>query len=337
MTSTTHPETDHQSAVKFVREHNRMAIMSHVNPDADAIGSSLGLALGLRALGKDTSVVLSDPVPRYCRFLPGAEDILAALPADLDALICADAAGIDRVGTLYTKNPRPFAELPILNLDHHQTNPRYGTVNLVEPQASSTSELSYRLLLQLGAPIDAGTATALLFGIVGDTGSFRNGATTPGSLSASSELVELGADVQRIAFALFEAKSFAAARLWGRIISCITLDRERHIVFGDVTQAMLREEGAESDDAEGVAEYLRGVEEAEVVMLLKETPEGEVRVSMRSRPGVDVSIVAASFGGGGHRQAAGCTLPGPLDAARTQLVGAYDTLNDAAHRHSGSR
>jgi phosphoesterase RecJ-like protein len=199
-------------------------------------------------------------------------------------------------------------------------------VNYVDGHASSTSELSFRLLGELDAPIGADTATALLFGIVGDTGSFRNGATTPGSLETASRLVALGADTQRIAFQLFECKTFAAARLWGRIVSTIKLDRERRIVFAVMTQQMLREESASVDEAEGVAEYLRGVAEAEVVLLLKETDQGEMRISMRSRPGVDVSAIAMAFGGGGHRQAAGCTIPGPPDAAAAALVAAYDRV-----------
>lgn len=316
------------AAAEFIRHATgRIAVLSHVNPDADAIGSSLGLVRGLQSLDKDAITVITDPVPEYARFLAGTETIVTALPLDLSALICADAAGIDRVGTLYTDNHSLFDRLPVLNLDHHRTNPGYGNVNYVEAQASSTSELSYRLLTELGAEIDPDTATILLFGIVGDTGSFRNGATTPGALEVASHLVSLGADTQRVAFQLFECKSFAAARLWGGIVSTAQLDRERHIVTAFMTQALLRAEGAAVDEVEGVAEYLRGIAEAEVVMLLKETESGEIRVSMRSRPAVDVSLIAASFGGGGHRQAAGCTLPGPVDSARAALFAAYDALS----------
>jgi phosphoesterase RecJ-like protein len=217
--------------------------------------------------------------------------------------------------------------VPIVNLDHHRTNPRFGAVNYVDPGASSTAEMAYHLLRLLEAPLDANIATALLFGIVGDTGSFRNGATTPGSLEVASHLVALGADSQHIAFQLFERKTFGAARLWGRVLSDSELDRERGIVFACLSQEMLAEEGASVDETEGIAEWLRGVIEADVVMLLKETPEGEVRVSMRSRPSVDVSAIATSLGGGGHRQAAGCTIAGPFARARAELIDAFDRLN----------
>lgn len=320
-----HDSSPHEAADFIGQITGRVAVLSHVNPDADAIGSSLGLVRGLQALGIDAVAALSDPVPEYARFLSGSEAIRATLPDDLKAIVCADSAGIDRVGTLYSENQSLFERLPLLNIDHHRTNPMYGTVNYVDALASSTSELSYRLLTQLGVTINADTATVLLFGIVGDTGSFRNGATTPGALAVASQLVGLGADTQKIAFQLFECKTFAAARLWGGIVSTAELDRERGIVTASMTQALLRAEGATVDEVEGVAEYLRGIEEAEVVILMKETENGEVRVSMRSRPAVDVSLIAASFGGGGHRQAAGCTLPGPLDSAQAALFAAYDT------------
>lgn len=307
---------------------NHIVVIAHVNPDADAIGSVLGLTQGLRALGKDAVGVLSDPVPDYARFLSGSGDIVSELPAEgIDLIVSADAAGIERLGRLYADNRDRFASTPMLNIDHHRTNPHFGTVNQVDPHASSTSELMYHFLVALGAPIAPHTATALLFGISGDTGSFQNGATTPGALQTAAQLVALGADNQKIAFQLFESKRFVGARLWGRIISTIELDRERHIVFGYLSQDMLKEEGASVDETEGVAEYLRGVQEATVVVLMKETPEGEMRISMRSRPEVDVSAIATALHGGGHRQAAGCTVPGPRDVAKALIIETFDRLN----------
>lgn len=314
-------------AARLIGRAGCIGIVSHVNPDADAIGSVLGLTLGLRALGKEVVPALSDPVPEYARFLSGADSIRAVLPATgLDALICADAAGIDRIGSLYEIQRQLFDGLPVLNLDHHRTNPLFGTVNYVDPLASSTSELVFRLLTEVAAPVEVAAASALLFGIMGDTGSFRNGATTPGALQTASTLVALGGDTQGVAFWLFERKTFAAARLWGRIIASVELDRTRGIVFGVLSQEMLRQEGGTPDEIEGVAEYLRGIAEAEVVMLLKENEDGSMRLSMRSRPAVDVSAIAVLFGGGGHRQAAGCSIPGPAENARAALIAAYDRL-----------
>ncbi len=328
MTETHSIEGALRDAVDLLRGAQRIAVMAHINPDADAIGTTLGLTLGLQALGKDAVAVLSDPIPRYSQFLPGSDRILSELPGEpFDVLLCADAADIARIGRLYLDDPERFSRNRVLNLDHHRTNPLYGTVNFVDPQASSSSELALRLLMALDTPIDPGTATALLFGIIGDTGSFQNGATTPSALEAAARLVRLGADNQKIAFQLFEWKTFAAARLFGQVLTTIDLDRERHIVFAYMSQEMLRREGASADEMEGIAEYLRGIEEAETVMLMKETTEGEMRISMRSRPAVDVAAIASALGGGGHRQAAGCTLPGPCESARAALTAAYDSLN----------
>jgi phosphoesterase RecJ-like protein len=315
-------------AAELLLGADHIVVIAHVNPDADAIGSVLGLTQGLRSLGKDAVGALSDPLPDYARFLTGSGDIVSELPAHgVDLIVSADAADIERIGRLYEENRDRFASTPILNIDHHRTNPLFGTVNHVDPHASSTSELMYRFLVTLGAPIAPHTATALLFGISGDTGSFRNGATTPGGLQTAAQLVALGADNQKVAFQLFESKRFVGARLWGRIVSTIELDPGRHIVFGCLSQEMLKEEGASVDEAEGVAEYLRGVQEATVVVLMKETPEGEMRISMRSRPEVDVSAIATALNGGGHRQAAGCTILGPRERAKTLIIETFDRLN----------
>lgn len=317
-----------REAAALVRRAERLAVLAHVNPDADAIGAVVGLARGFQSLGKEAVAALSDPVPEYARFLDGADQIASNLPPDgFDAYVFVDSASIDRVGDIYLQDPHRFESAPLLNLDHHRTNPLFGTVNYVDPSASSSSELSYRLLDALGAPMDESIATALLFGIVGDTGSFRNGATTPGSFEVAAHLLRRGARNQEVAFHLFESKRFPAARLWGRVMSTIELDARRRIVFACLSQDMLRAENATVDETEGIAEYLRGVQEADIVMLLKETPEGEVRVSLRSQPSVDVAAIASALGGGGHRQAAGCTLPGPFSVAREILVSTYDKLN----------
>ncbi|HZU13038.1 MAG TPA: bifunctional oligoribonuclease/PAP phosphatase NrnA [Chloroflexota bacterium] len=316
---------DLAEAACLLRDAKRIAVLSHVDPDADAVGSSIGLALGLRAQGKDVVVALADRVPAYARFLPGAAGVVDHLPeVPFDVYVFADAADIDRVGTLYTENPDRFAGTPLVDLDHHRTNPGYGTVNVVDGAASSTSELSYRLLRLLDAPIDAETATTLLFGIMGDTGAFQNGATTPGSLEVAADLVRRGADSQRVAFQLFDRKRFGVARAWGEVLETIELFPERRIVYAWMAQHVLQDNGVKMDEMEGITAYLRGIEEADVVMLLKEAENGELRVSLRSRPGIDVSSIAVALGGGGHKQAAGATLPGPPDHAKRLLLETYD-------------
>lgn len=325
MTNTaTHSLSD---AAELLSRTQRVAIVAHVDPDADAIGSVLGLARGLRALGKEVVTALADPLPAYALFLAGAEDVLPAFPpGDFDAYVFLDSADAARLGSVYTDDPDRFRGTELLNLDHHRTNPLFGTVNVVDPSASSTSELCYRVLKLMQATIDPETATALLFGIVGDTGSFRNGATTPGSLEAAAELVSRGAAVQGIAFQIFERKRFDAARLWGEVLSGIELLRDRRIVMAWLSQDMLERHGATVDETEGIVAYLRGIEEADVALLFKETENGEVKVSMRSRPHIDVAAIATTLGGGGHSQAAGCTVAGPRESAQDLVIETYDQL-----------
>lgn len=318
-------ELDLQPAASLLRTAQRIAILSHIDPDADAVGSSTGLALGLQALGKDVTVALADPVPAYARFLAGAGDVVRQFPpGPFDLYVFADAADIVRVGALYTADPSRFGGTPLIDLDHHRTNPGYGTVNVVDPGASSTSELSYRLLRALDAPISPDIATTLLFGIMGDTGAFQNGATTPGSLEVAADLVRRGADSQRVAFQLFDRKRFGVARAWGEVLDTIELFPERRIVYAWMDQKVLRENDVRMDEMEGITAYLRGIEEADVVMLLKEAENGDLRVSLRSRPGIDVSSIAVALGGGGHQQAAGATLPGPPEHAKSLLLETYD-------------
>jgi phosphoesterase RecJ-like protein len=270
---------------------------------------------------------LANSLPAYALFLAGADEVVSAFPPGaFEAYVFLDSADIARVGSVYTDDPDRFRGVELINLDHHRTNPLYGTVNVVDPGASSTSELCFRLLKTMGASIDPEDATALLFGIVGDTGSFRNGATTPGALEAASQLVALGADVQEIAYQIFERKRFDAARLWGEVLSGLELLRERRIVMAWLSQDMLRAHGATVDETEGIVAYLRGVEEADVALLFKETEEGDVKVSMRSRPHIDVAAIATALGGGGHSQAAGCTVPGPRERAQDLVIETYDRL-----------
>jgi phosphoesterase RecJ-like protein len=314
-----------EDAARLLNGARRIAVLSHIDPDADAVGSIVGLTAGVRTLGKHVVPALSDTAPVYADFLPGTREIVGVLPDEpFDLYVFADAADIDRIGSLYTEDRGRFEGVPILNIDHHRTNPLFGSVNMVDGGASSTSEVIYRILTHLGAEIDGDTATALAFGIVGDTGSFRNGATTPGSLETMAQLLRCGANVQGIAFELFDRKRFTAARLWGEILSGIELFAQRRIVVAWLSQAMLRAYDATLDETEGIAAYLRGIEEADVAILMKETEEGDVKVSFRSRPDIDVSVLATSLGGGGHRQAAGCTVPGPRERAQQILLETYD-------------
>src|SRR5581483_5175280 len=186
-----------EAAANLIRESNRIAIFSHVNPDGDSIGVGLGLKRGLESLGKEAHFVISDPVPEVFEYLPGIETVRDELPAGgFDLMLVADCGDIHRVGRIYHDNEERFLATKILNLDHHDSNTLFGNVNYVNVDAASSSELAFRLLDLLKAEIDGETATSLLTGIINDTGSFQHSNTDADVLQIASELRRRGADLE---------------------------------------------------------------------------------------------------------------------------------------------
>jgi phosphoesterase RecJ-like protein len=315
-----------EDATEIIRRSHTIAIFSHVNPDGDSVGVGLGLWRGLRSLGYDVVFAISDPVPEVLQYLPDVETIQFSLPdKPYDLLLVADCGDVARVGRLYEENLKLFESLPILNLDHHDSNTCFGTANFVDHTAASSSELAFRLLERLGAKIDARTATDLLTGIINDTGSFQHSNTDGRVLHIASELRNRGGDLERAAFEMFRAKPFSTAKLWGIILSTLELDEERAIVWAFMSPEMAKASGARSDESEGVVDYMSGIQGATIAAFLKEREPGTIRVSLRSH-GFDVSQICRSFGGGGHIQAAGCTINATLPEAKQRLIEVYDEL-----------
>lgn len=314
------------AAADLVRRSQTIAIVSHINPDGDSIGVGLGLRRGLASLGARAVFAISDPVPELFEYLPDVETILHDLPDwDYDLMLVADCGDIDRAGRIYLENRDLFARTPILNLDHHDSNTCFGTVNFVDVTAASSSELAFRLLERLGAQIDAETATDLLTGIINDTGSFQHSNTDVKVLRIAAELRKHGADLELAAFEMFRAKPLSTAKLWGFILSTLHLDPRRGIVWAHMTPEMAREAGAESDESEGLVDYMSGIREAGVAAFLKEKEPGNVRVSLRSH-GIDVSRICSAFGGGGHIRAAGCSIHAPIPEAEKMITQVFDEL-----------
>jgi bifunctional oligoribonuclease and PAP phosphatase NrnA len=313
-------------AAEIIRQSHIIAIFSHVNPDGDSVGVGLGLWRGLRSLGYDAVFAISDPVPEVLRYLPDVETIQFAVPQkQYDLLLVADCGDVERVGRLYEENRSLFESTPILNLDHHDSNTCFGTANLVDHTAASSSEIAFRLLERLGARIDSQTATDLLTGIINDTGSFQHSNTDGRVLHIASELRNRGGDLERAAFEMFRAKPFSTAKLWGIILSTLEMDQERGIVWAYMSPTMAEQAGSRSDESEGVVDYMSGIQGATIAAFLKERDPGIVRVSLRSH-GFDVGQICRAFGGGGHIQAAGCTINATLPEARRRITEVYDEL-----------
>lgn len=314
-----------KTAIEFIRAHSSFALSAHQNPEGDAIGAVLGLAAILRALGKTAVAYSRDPVPANCAFMPGAEDITRD-PASLagpQAFIALDCGDLDRTGPDFAA---AAAGKPLLDLDHHATNSRFGTVNWVDPEASSTGEMVVRLAAALGVRVPPGAALCLYTAILTDTGSFQFSNVRPASLRAAAEMVEAGAHPEIAADRYYHAKPAAHLLLLARVLSTLELSPDR--LYGDatLTSEIFRETGAGPDAAEGIINLITDVETVRVAVLYRQTGADAWKVSLRSKGAVDVAALAQMHGGGGHKNAAGCSVAGSLGEVRARIRGEIELL-----------
>ncbi len=286
-------------------------ILTHVNPDGDAVGAALGVWHALGALGKQRTALLLPPVPIYAGWLPGADQIvlyqsgMALPPADL--VILVDTAHLTRIGSIYDEHAAILATLPVVVIDHHVTNDGSATLNLVDPDSASTCDLLYRLFCAMDIPIDRTIATCLLLGLTTDTQSFQTNATRPTSLRTAAALLEAGADHAQIIRAVYYGLPASSAALMGRVLA--GLHYEHGVVWTTVEQRMFAETGAEEEAADEAIRVLQRIGEARVMALFKERADGTTKISLRARAPLNVAEIAQRWGGGGHAQAAGATLP----------------------------
>jgi bifunctional oligoribonuclease and PAP phosphatase NrnA len=298
-----------------ITKTKEVLIIAHQNPDGDALGSLLGMHHLLQHLHITDHLFCASPIPDYLQFLPG----VAAVSADPDMLltkefqliIIVDSGDLEYAGV--ADYFRQLKGLPIvINIDHHPTNRHYGHINLVDTTASSTAEIIYHLLDYFRLPIPKDVATALLTGILTDTGSFSNLSTTPSSMEAASRLMAHGARVKEIISYTFHNKSLSQLQLWGRALSRLKEDPATGIVTTVLTKKDFEELGLE-ESSEGIANFLNNVEKARAIVVLTEKGDGIIKASMRTtRPDVDVSKIAKFFGGGGHKKASGFSIKGKL-------------------------
>jgi phosphoesterase RecJ-like protein len=313
MTST---ETDLQAVVAALRGHERFLVTSHENPDGDALGSLLAMHLALEQLGKESAMVLAGPapLPGEYRFLElPARGLLRERPPDHAerVLVAVDCAQASRIS-----DPELLQAALVVNVDHHHDNTRFGDVNLVAAEASSTGELLADLFRALGVRITPELAEALYTALVTDTGRFQYANTTPKALRLAADLVEAGADVHRVFQGVYESVQFAKLKLLARALERAQVYEGGRIVVSYLLRTDFPEVGAAEPYSEGIIDFLRGVEGAELAALIREPPRdgGPARkVSLRSSADeIDVSAIARKAGGGGHRQAAGFSSELPI-------------------------
>ena len=293
----------------------RILLVTHVAPDGDAIGSLLGLGWLLRAQGKEVTLFCEDPVPEIYVWLPGSAEIVRRARGSFDLLISLDCSDERRMGNVFDAEP---TGVPLVNIDHHVTNTRFGTINWVDPSSVATTQMIQLLANALDWEIDQHVAVHLLTGLITDTRAFRTYNVDRAAMQAALGLMEAGASLNEITQRVLGQRPLASVRLWGQAID--RLELEGDILWTEVTHDMRQHLALGEDGDSGLANFLSGVRESKVVVVFTERDGGIIDVGMRSAPGYDVAQVACRLGGGGHPQAAGCTMEGDLVRVKKRVL-----------------
>lgn len=314
--------------VELIEKKDRFAITSHVRPDGDSLGSSLGLYWLLKALNKDVEVIMRDPAPPSYRQLPGAGTIRVSPAVDraYDAVFVIECSDIDRPGLIDLE--KQF----VVNIDHHSTTELFGTVNWIDSTASAVGEMIYNLAKATGVRVTKEIAECVYTALLTDTGSFHYSNTTERTFKIASELVRTGVRPAKTAEAIFGSYQWPKIELLSHVLATAKRDETGHVAWMRQTLEMQEQTNASDEDADGFVNYPLAVGEVEAAALFKECSPGVYRTSLRSKGDVNVARVAEQFGGGGHRNAAGCTLKGDLEEVEQQVV---PLLQDAIKRANG--
>ncbi len=305
-----------ETALAALRQHDKIFIVAHIMPDGDCIGSALGLTWALRKIGKTVAVTCNDHVSNTFDFLPGFAELSPKLPGDEQLLIFVDGSSADRFGPAF--DSKFFAGRTVLEIDHHITNENFAPLNYVDPHAASTAEIMYRVIRALDIPLDSTIAQCLLTGVVTDTLGFRTSNTTIETLQIAMALIQAGGSIPDIIENAFNRVPLPSLRLRGRVLGNAKLDGV--ILWAQVPFSLVRELGVNGNGTGGIVNQLLSVDAAKIAVLLTEKENGKIDVGLRSRGGYDVSGVARLLGGGGHKQAAGALIDGPIDVARERVL-----------------
>ena len=311
----------------------RVMTICHRDPEADALGSALAVGLALEARGALVNVVCADPVPAMYDFMPHIDRFRTAPEPDLDPdlIVVCDCGELERVGPVLTEHAELFARVPIVDIDHHVSNPRFGAVDWVDAEAAATCEMVTLLLPALESDmnaLDGAIAADLMAGLVIDTANFQHPNTTPRTLRVASELRAAGADLPTIARRIYRTKPNAQLRLFGRVLGRLETDAAGTVVWSVLLPSDFDETGANAQMSEGLIDLLAQSETAEVAILFKEQGD-RTRISVRTRDGgVDATRLTGAFGGGGHARAAGATIEEPIALALPRVLVTARTLLD---------
>lgn len=314
--------------VELIESKGRFAITSHVRPDGDSLGSSLGLYWLLRALDKDVEVIMRDGVPHAYRKLPGAEfvRVTPAVDRQYDAVFVIECSDITRPGLI------DLDKQFVVNIDHHSTTALFGTINWIDSTASAVGEMIYNLCKATGVRVTREIAECVYTALITDTGSFHYSNTSERTFKVASELVRAGVKPAKISQAVFSSYPWSKIELMSEVLATARRDESGRVAWMRQSLEMQERARAADEDGDGFVNYPLTVGEVEAVALLKECAPGVYRTSLRSKGDINVARIAEKFGGGGHRNAAGCTLHGDWDEAERTIV---RLMLDAVERRNG--
>jgi len=307
----------------YIKNFNDFLIVGHKDPDGDAIGSSLALYRALKEVGKNAIVANISNISDLYYFLDDVKNIkLLQNNEKAQVIITVDSADFERtrLDESYVKNKI------LINIDHHPTNTYYGNVNFVVPEAAAVGCLIYDILRYNALPISLHTAEYIYLSILTDTGSFRYSSTNSKAFRIASELISIGVKPWKIAYNIYESKKLSTLKLMGKAINTIESFYNNKLTIMYITQQMYEETNTNSDDTEGFVNIARSVKGCEVGALLREDKPDYIKVSLRSKDEVDVSIIAQKFGGGGHKNAAGFEVSSRIEDVKQELVKSFSFL-----------
>ena len=299
-----------------IRARQRCVISSHSRPDGDSIGSQLAMALALCALGKHVEIVNQDAAPAALMAFPEVPSIQVAerVDGDFDAAIIMECSDLNRTGV------KGLDRYFVINIDHHPGNSDYGALNWFDGGAAACAEMVFDVVRALGVSLSVEIATHVYMGILTDTGSFHYSSISARTFDICRQLVEAGVDPPKVARSIFDSNTLGRLKLFGAVLSSIELAHDGRLAIVCVDRAMAAAAGGTYDDTEGLINLPLTVREIQAAVFFKEIDKQEYRVSMRSKGDIDLCAVAKKFGGGGHKNASGCTVTGRYDDVRARVV-----------------
>ncbi|MDU3192986.1 MAG: bifunctional oligoribonuclease/PAP phosphatase NrnA [Finegoldia magna] len=298
-----------------LKDANSIALISHLDPDGDNLGSLTALSKSLLNLGKKVYPIEFDKIPENLKFLPNLDLLSDNTDININMIICLDCANYERLGKIDELfNKAKYR----INIDHHQSNEFYGDVNIVKKGYSSTCELVFDLINEINLPIDKEISMSLLTGISTDTGRFLYSATTADTLAKASKLVENGADMMKINELIYQSKKFEAQLLENEILSQTEIYND-YVAFGFVMTDQLNKYNVEISDIDSVINTFRDTDKIKISVLIKQQTENEYKVSFRSKGNIDVGLIAKNLGGGGHKNAAATRITGDFETVSNKI------------------